>query len=238
MRKFSLLVTVLLVSFTALQAQGLDEVLKKHYKASAQEKIEKVTSITTVGKNTISSMGIEMPFTLYQARPLKLRVESEFQGSKVIQTFNGKEGWTYAPGMGFTTPQPLNEEELKMVVKQGTFGSPLWKYEENGNKVSLEGSSDDGKNHKVKLISSAGDESIIMISKETGLIYSVNTVSNIQGTDIEVEVRMKDYKTVKGIPISHFVATSMMGETSMTMTITSVEFNKKLESTLFEKPVI
>lgn len=238
MRKLFISTSILAVSLCSLSAQNLDNILKDHYKASAQEKMMKVNSITTSGINTYAAMGMETGFTLYQSRPNKLRVEADFQGSKIIQTFNGTTGWTYAPVMGINEPQEMGAEELKTILSQAEFQSPLWDYKTKGKTLELLGETDDGSAHKIKVTSENGDELTICINKKTSLIAKIISVQSVQGQEAEVEVEMKDYKDVKGIPTPHYIATKMGGQVANTIKMTSIEFDKKLDNSLFEKPVI
>ena len=57
------------------------------------------------------------------------------------------------------------------------------------------------------------------------------------GAETVVESEMKDYKVVKGIPTAHYMAIKIGGQTASTLTIESVEYDKPLDASLFEKPV-
>jgi outer membrane lipoprotein-sorting protein len=232
----------LTISFTiaafacSLYAQDLNKILNDHYKASAQDKLSDISSIAIKGK--VVAMGMETGIDIYQARPNKLRIEANLMGSKMIQTYNGTKGWTYAPGMGLTSPMEMGPEELKGILNQANMDSPLWDYEAKGNTVELLGSSEDGKAHKIKLTSAEAGEVTIFISKETSLISKINTTQNMQGMDMEIETELKDYKQVKGIPTAHYMGSKMGGQPISTITIESIEYNKKLDPALFEKPVV
>ena len=156
----------------------------------------------------------------------------------MIQTYNGTTGWTYAPGMGVTEPMAMGTEELKGVINQANMDSPLWDYKAKGNNVELLGSSADGKAHKIKLTSSEIGEVTVFISKETSLISKLITTQSAQGMDMEIETELKDYKDVKGIPTAHYIGSKMGGQPISTITFKSVEFNKALDASLFEKPVV
>ena len=132
MRILTISFAIAVFALSSLSAQNLDKILNDHYKASAQEKMTKIKTIRTSGKNVIATMGMETGFTLYQSRPNNLRVEADFQGSKIIQTYNGTTGWMYAPAMGINDPKELGTEELKSILTQAEFESPLWKYKEKG----------------------------------------------------------------------------------------------------------
>lgn len=238
MRRFTFIFAIAAFALSSISAQDLDKILNDHYKASAQEKLSKVTSITTTGKNTLTAMGMETAFTLYQARPNKIRVEASFVGQKIIQTYNGTTGWMYAPAMGITQPQQLGTAELKSIVDQAQINSPLWDYKAKGKQVELIGQSEDGSAYKVKVVSGENSEMTVYINKQSSLISKITTVQNVNGTESVVEMEMKDYKDVKGIPTAHFMTTKMGGQMVATITFESVEFNKELDPALFEKPVI
>jgi outer membrane lipoprotein-sorting protein len=220
----------------SLHAQDLNKILDDHYKASGQDKLSEITSISIQGN--LVAMGMESGITIYQARPNKLRIEASLMGSKMIQTFNGTTGWTYAPGMGVTEPLEMGTEELKGILNQANMDSPLWDYEAKGNKVELLGSSADGSAWKLKLTSADLGEITIFISKETSLISKINTVQNAQGMEMEIETELKDYKAVKGIPTAHYIGSKMGGQPVSTITFESIEYDKKLDPALFEKPAV
>ena len=89
----SLLMLALFAFQVSMDAQQLEEILQSHFKAAAQDKMGNIETIITHGKNRYSMGGIESSFIIYQARPNKIRIESQFQGSEVVQTYNGGANW-------------------------------------------------------------------------------------------------------------------------------------------------
>ena len=237
MRRLTISFALAFFAISLLNAQNLDKILNDHYKASGQDKMSKITSTTISGKINIAAMGMESGITLYQSRPNKLRVEADLMGSKMIQTYNGTTGWVYAPMMGITQPQEVGTEELKSLINQAQMDSPLWDYKAKGATVKLL-SSDDAGSNLVELTSAEGDKMTFHINKGTSLISKVTTTQMANGMEMEIETEMKDYKTIKGIPTAHYIATKMSGQLASTITFESVEYNKALDSSLFEKPVV
>ncbi len=237
MRKIILPLFLLIASISGAQAQNLESILEAHYKAASMEKMQKIETIFTTGKNMYSMAGIESSFTMYQARPNKLRIEAEVQGSKLIQTYNGEKGWMYAPAMGISQPKELSEQELETILNQAEFENPLWNYEEKGNTIEVIGSSEDGLEDHLKLTNEKGDVLNFFISKDTHLITTIKSTQLMGGSDQEIEIYMKDYKNVKGIPVSHYLSTKLGGQVVYTITIEKVEYNQDLDSALFDKPV-
>ena len=230
---FSFAIAVFALS---LSAQDLDKILNDHYKASGQDKLSKITSVTY--KGDLVAMGMATELTMYQARPQKLRIEAEIMGGKMIQTYNGSTGWLYGPTIGVMQPQELGADDLKALVNQAEIDGPLWDYETKGNKLELQGMSDDGSEHKIKLTTSAGDEMTIFINKESSLLSRMKMTQMVQGMESNIEIELKDYKEVKGIPTAHYMDTKMGGQTMSTINFKSIEFNKALDDALFGKPVV
>ena len=236
MRRLTISLVLALFAITALSAQDLDKILNDHYKASAQDKLSKITSTSMIGKSV--AMGMETALAFYMSRPNNLRIDINVAGSKIIQTYNGTTGWLYAPLMGVTEAREMTEDELKTVVNQANMDSPLWDYKARGNSVELIGTTEDGSAHMIKLITAGGDKMTICISKETSLVSKVITTQMAQGMETEIEIEFKDYKVIKGIPTAHYMGTKMGGQVVSAVTFESIEYNKTLDSSLFGKPVI
>jgi len=237
MRK--LLYTIAIAAFAtiSLQAQNLDQILKDHYKAHGQDKIAQVNTMVATYKMALTALGgMEMSLTIYQARPNKMRAETNMMGTQSITTYNGTTGWMLNPGMGVTEPQQMDEDEIRGAMQQAQFDSPLWNYKDKGNTLELLGSSDDGSAYVLKMTQKEGEPMTLMIDKKTSLITGITTHQLMGGSETEVQVNMKDYKTVKGIPTAHYMATKINGELMATMTLESIEYNQDLDPALFEKP--
>lgn len=238
MRKLLISTAILAFALSSVQAQNLDQILKAHYKASGQEKLAKIKTVITTGKNNYATAGIESSFTIYQAKPDNLRVQADFMGSEVIQTYNGTTGWMYAPAMGITQPQELADAELKTVLQQASFESQLWNYQEKGHTLELLGSTDDGSAHKLKMIQEDDTEMTFLIDKKSNLITGLIIVQGMGDSEAEMVSTMKDYKSVKGIQTAHYISTKMDGELIATVVIESIEYDKDIDPALFEKPMV
>lgn len=235
MRKI-LIILLVLQMLPALYAQDLSSILEAHYKAAAQERMQKVKSMITSGINTFTTGGIESTFITYQARPDKLRVEGVFQRSKVIQTYNGENAWRYAPAMGVTSPVEITGGEKEALLNQVEFENRLWNYAENGAELELIESGDDEAIH-LQLKTAEGDFIHYHLDRESYLISSIMTSQIMGGSEAKIELVMEEYKTVKGIPIAHRGLTRMNGQVVVTLEIQKVEINRKIDPLLFEKPI-
>ncbi len=228
--------TLFLVTTTS--AQDLADILDLHFKAAEQKKMEKVETIITSGKHVYSMAGYESTFIKYQSRPNMVRIQGEIQGSQVIQTYNGQKGWMYAPGMGISEPKEMMEQEIETILKQTEFENPLWNYREKGNSLDFVGVTKDEAEDHLRLTSNKGDVLNFFINRKTHLITSIKSQRIIGGSETEIEVILQEYKNVKGIPVAQYVVTKMNGETVTIVDIEKVEFNKKIDPALFEKPTM
>jgi len=224
------------LSAAEVLSQEPADLLEEHYSAAAQEKMSAVETIVTSGKNIYSMAGFETTFTSYQARPNRIRVEADFQGSNVIQTYNGEKGWIYAPVMGIPEPAELRGYELKTLLAQSGFENPLWNYRSGANTLEVvEGESEESEYH-LKLTSREGEVRHFYLDRKTMLIHSVGSTRVMGGTESRVELVLDRYRTIRGIPVAHRVITRLNGQTVTTIEIEKVEFNRKLDPALFEKP--
>ncbi|MCK5693908.1 MAG: hypothetical protein KAI08_13690 [Bacteroidales bacterium] len=238
MRRLTISLVLAAFALSSLAAQDLDKILNDHFKASAQDKMSNITSTVMKGKLNIVAMGMETEMTMYHARPSNFRMEMALMGSQMVTTYNGTTGWTYAPAMGVTEPKEMGINEIKVVLDQANMDSPLLNYKEMGNNLELLGTSEDGSAYKIKLTKAEGDEMVIFISKESSLLSKVITRQSVNGMDTEIEMEMKDYKTIKGVPVAHYMGSKMSGQLFSTITFESIEFNKALDSALFGKPAV
>ncbi|NOR73560.1 MAG: hypothetical protein GQ525_00215 [Draconibacterium sp.] len=230
-----LLLFLFVASINIAQAQSLDDVLKKHFKAVGQEKL--VAAQTFYMKAKISQMGMELPMEMRMERPNKFIVETEMQGQKMIQAFDGEKGWMIAPWIS-TEPQELAGEQLKQAMEQADFEGELYNYEAKGHSVDFVGKVNvDGKEaYRIKLTAKDGSIKNYFIDAETDLIFKVKAKVSAMGQEVEVEQKMSDYKDFGGV----IMATKMESITALgnvSIIIEEFQVNQKFDEAIFKQPV-
>ncbi len=235
MYKLSLFIIFFLIS-AAIRAQNLESILEAHYKASASEKMEKVNTIITHGRNVNSMAGIESAFTIYQSRPHKILIEAEYQGSKVLQSYNGDAGWIYAPRMGISEPEQITGDELETLLAQAEIDDPLWNFRQKGSTLELVSEEPKNSEYQIRLTTAKNLIRDFFISSESFLITSYRTLQLMGGTETEIEVILEDYREVEGIPIAHRLISKMNGQVVGNILIDKVEINKYIDPAKFDKP--
>jgi outer membrane lipoprotein-sorting protein len=244
MKKILFILIALLLAGITVDAQKMnpDKILKKHFKAIGQENLDKVKTMTVTGTN--SMMGMEFPFTMQAKRPGKLRIEAEVQGNKMIQTYNGKEGYMVAPWTGTTDPQQMEEDQLGQLKDQADIDGKLYNYKEKGSQLELVGNEDINgvSTFKLKLtekpVNEGGAAQIshwFIDSKEFQLVKSIAT-ANMQGVDTEVETIFSNFKIVDGINMAFSMEMIAGGNPFSQLTLDKITFNEEMDDQLFEKP--
>lgn len=228
------LAVLIIASMNFVQAQSLDDVLKKHFKAVGQEKL--VAANTYYMKAKLSQMGMDLPMEMKMKKPNKFLVEMEMQGQKMIQAYDGEKGWMIAPWIS-PDPQVLEGDQLKQATEQADFEGELYNYTQKGHTVDFVGKVNaDGKEaYKLKLTSKDGSVKNYFIDAKTNLIFKVKAKIEAQGQEIEVDQLLSDYKDFDGIKM----ATKMVSKTPMgNVSITVIDFkiNEKFDDAVFAQP--
>jgi outer membrane lipoprotein-sorting protein len=229
-------ILLLLILASSVYAQSIDEILAKHFEAINQEKLSSVKSIKIQAK--MSMMGQEMPMTVMQKRPAKIRSDIEMQGKKIITIYNGKEGWMINPMMGSTEPQKIPDAQLEAALSETNFfDSEINNYAEKGHSVEkLDDGEVQGKSaYVLQLNHKNGTKFKFYFDKSDYLILKTTAKVSQMGMEIDVESFNKDYKKVDDILFAHTVEVHSNGQLFQTTKMTSIELNKDIEDSLFEK---
>ena len=238
MKKSKLLIMIIIsvVLAASLYAQSADDILAKHFDAVNQEKLSSVNSLKIMA--TMSMMGQEVPMTVYQKRPDKIRTEVEMQGMKMKTVINGKEGWTMNPMMGATEPQKIPESQMESATGDSDFfDSELFDYAGKGHTVvKLDDAEVNGKSAYVLQLNHKNGQSVkYYIDKSNYLILKTSAHVKNMGVEVDVDSYHKDYKEVNDIPFAHTIEVYSNGQLFQTTKITAIELNKDVDDTMFEK---
>ena len=216
------------------QAQSLNEVLDKHFKAVGQEKLATIQSFYVKAK--VSQMGMEMPMEMKIKKPDMFIVSIEMQGQKMIQAFDGQKGWMIAPWVS-AEPQELVGDQLAQAKQQVDMEGELYNYEKKGSTAELAGKVNvDGKDsYRIKLTSKDGNEKDYFIDANTYFMNKVKAKISAQGQTVDVEQIMSDNKTIDGITMPMKIESkSPMGSAIILME--EIKFNEKFDDAIFKQP--
>ncbi|NIJ51601.1 outer membrane lipoprotein-sorting protein [Dyadobacter arcticus] len=221
-----------------LSAQTLDEIIAKHIQAmGGADKLSKLKSLKITAEMDVMKMKVPITTTIIQDQGF--RSETTVQGMTVVQAINGNTGWAINPMTGQTKATALPEEAVKSMTAE-TDLTGLYNYKEKGYVLTLEGEEDlaGAKVYKVSMTLKNGIKRINYISKDTFYILKIIVHATMNGQDIKSENLQSNFKQVDGVtyPFTSEVTTSAMPGTTMTLVITTLEVNPKIDPNIFTMP--
>ena len=96
--------------FVQLRAQTAEDVISRHIEAvGGRSVLSQIKSISV--ESTVQVQGSDAPSTLTILNGKGYRLESEFNGQKIIQVYTEKGGWSLNPMSGSNDPQPLASDQ-------------------------------------------------------------------------------------------------------------------------------
>lgn len=229
------LVTMVSVS----SAITLDEIVAKNIEARGGEAaFKKIQSLKANVSMSMAQAGMEMSMSITMKRPQKMYVEIEVMGAKIVQAYDGKNGWSINPMMGSDKPQQMSEEELKDIRENANMDGDFIDYKTKGTKLEYLGTADvDGTTaYKIKVTKKDGLTKMVFVDAITFLELKEERSTNLGGQELEAEFVYGDYRSVGGIQFPMLMETRYQGQTVMSMTWSNIETNVKIDDSLFAMP--
>ena len=234
--KPSVFVLAAVLVCTVVHAQTADEIISKYVTAiGGKSAVESVKSLYI--EADVDVAGNNVPSTTWIVNGKGYKNEVEFGGSKILNCYTDKGGWTVNPMLGSTTAQPIPEEQLKSVKGQINVGGPLYDYASKGNKVELIGKdAGDSGDYKIKLTTPSSVVVTIFINKKTYLIDKTVSTISAQGQDMETTVTFSDYRKLDGGFVFNFAQQVVLPMYTLSITNKKVEVNKPIDPSIFDMP--
>jgi outer membrane lipoprotein-sorting protein len=231
--------TLIIFCFLAvysLPAQDLKEILNNYYETVGMDKLHQVNNMVTKGK--INQMGMDMTYTVTVTRSGKMYLEVPLQGMTMLRAFDGQMAWMTAPWTGSTDPVVLGEFETKAMKTQVDIDGMLFEPETKGYTMEYLGKEDmDGSPvYVIKLKDASGDEYSYYLDAENFVILKAKATLEYQGSKIETETFMSNYKPVEGIIMPFSMESKMNGQLQSTITVDEYLFNQEVNDSIFIKP--
>jgi hypothetical protein len=219
---------------TAQSALTADEIVSKYVAAiGGKDAIGKVKSLYT--ESSIAMMGADNPSTTTLVDGVGYKNETDFNGTKIVQCFTDKGGWSINPMAGAAGATPMPDDIYNAGKGQINVGGPLYDYAAKGNKVELFGK--DGNAWKIKLTSKENVETVYLIDSTSFLLTTVKTKGKMQDQDVDITTKLSDYrKTDVGYMVPYAIDVDLGGQFNLTVTVKKVELNKTIDPAVFEMP--
>ena len=229
-----ILVVSALASAVSLSAQTADEIVSKYVTAiGGKAAISQVKSVYT--ENSISMMGNENPSSTTIVDGVGYKNEMEFNGTKIVQCYTDKGGWTVNPMAGAADPTPMPDDVYNAGKGQIYVGGALYDYAAKGGSVELLGK--DGNAYKIKLTSKEKVETTFLIDSTSFLVTTVMSKGKMQDQDVDITAKLSDYrKTDLGYMIPYAIDIDFGGQFGLTIAVKKVELNKTIDPAIFAMP--
>lgn len=233
-RPFAAALVAVAFSAPTIAAQTPNAILERYNKAvDPQGVLPSIQGMKSTVAMEAPAMGMSMTINAVAARPNLVIVVTDIPGLGVVrQGSDGNTVWSTDPMQG---PRILSGVEAATIIESSALNSilrspdlftamePAGAYDAAGDATTC-----------VKFTWKSGRETTDCFSDATGLLARTLTKQVSQMGEVEVEMLIKDYRSVSGLMIPHLVESTMMGM-AMTITTTSMEFGPQPAS-LFELP--
>ena len=244
-RRFLTALALVAMLAPMVHAETVDEIVAKNIQArGGMEKLKAVKTMKATGKLVMGGGAMEIPFTRVSKRPNAMRMDFTFQGISGTQAYDGKTAWQIMPFQtGKKDPEQSNAEQTKLLEEQADFDGPLVDWKTKGSTVELVGteSVDGADAFKLKVTRKSGNVDYMYIDKETGLEVKTESKRTINGTEIESESKMSDYKEVDGMTVPFTMSSGMKGgpeQAQQKIVLEKIEFNVTTGDSDFVMPAV
>jgi len=229
--KKTILLLVAVFAAVSINAQTVQEIVKKYTTANKLDKVSSISTVKITGR--MSMMGTDMPMELWMKNPDKLKTVMNFNGQDMVTAINGNKGFTINPMSGSTTPTELPLSQIEQNKNSLIYYNYLDEYLKKG-KVTLEGSENVGDKpaFKLKILMDEGTTMTVFIDKGSFLMIkgTLNTTAN--GVDVNADIIYSDFKDNNGVFLPMKQTTTANGM-EFIIIYDKVEVNIPMEDSVF-----
>lgn len=228
---FLLLLTAASLGFAA-KAQTADDIIGKYVDAiGGKDKLGQMKSVYT--EATVNVMGSDNPASTTLLVGKGYRSEAEINGSKIIQCYTDKGGWSINPFAGVTDAAPMPDDQYQAGKDDIWVGGSLLNYKANGYTVEL--LPKDGNNYPVKI--TAGKQvTTYFIDANTSLLNKITSTVSVQGQTTDVTTAYSNYQKTDFGYLAPYKIDVDLGQIQLAYTVKSIAVNKDVDSKIFDMP--
>lgn len=217
-----------LIMVSVMNAQSLDEIVKKY---TAANKLDQVGNHKTIKITAnISMMGMEMPMQIWMKNPDKVKSVTSFNGQDIIQVVDGSKGYSINPMAGSSDPVPMTPDQISQTARSNMFQNYMADYLKAG-KLTLAGEENvnDKPAYKIKATIDGATTADVFIDKSSFLMVKQSINSN----GMTIDSYVSDYTETNGFMIPMKTTTSAQGM-DILINFTKVEVDTPIEDSVFE----
>ena len=213
-----------LFTFSAINAQSLDEIVKKYTDAN---KFAQTSHLKTIKMTaTMAMMGMEIPIDLWMKSPNKIKSVSTINGMEIISVFDGQKGYLVNPMAGSSQPVEMTSDKVTETLRSSLFQNYIANYLKNGQ-LTLDGEEkiNDKPAYKLKATLEGGTNLNLFIDKASFLLVKISTAT--------VDSFPSQYTETNGVflPMKNTGSTNGM---EFTVTYSNVEADLPMDDSIFK----
>jgi len=230
--------TVPLLVVSTLQAQTVDDVVRRYLEARGGiVKLRSVQSLRLTGLMDLP--GVSAPFVLELARPGRMRTEFTVEGQKGVRAWDGRTAWEQLPLPG-ERPRPMSPEDAAEARAQADVDfSPLVDAAAKGYTIELIGRDRLPGGDTWKLVVRGNDipPRTMHLDAKTHLVVQTVDRRDVDGRQVEFVTEVGDYRTVNGLVFPHRIDVGPKGSPErQRLVIQRIEVNPPLDVARFAMP--
>ena len=231
MKKIVLFLVAIVVTM-AINAQSLEEIVKKFTEANKYDKVASISTIKITAK--MSMMGMDVPMQLLMKNPNKIKTTTNISGQEIIAVFDGVKGYSINPMSGSSAPVEMTADQIKNTQNSNLFQNPLATYFKAG-KLTLLGEEkvNDKSAFKIKADLDGGNSTSMFIDKATYYLIKNTSTVNAGGQTMTVDSYPSDYKDINGLIVPMKTTSSAQGM-EFTLVFDKVEVNVPIDDSVFQ----
>jgi hypothetical protein len=219
-------------------AQTANDVINKYIDAmGGKAKLLQLNSVYE--EMTTSVMGQDIPGKVWIVNNKGMRTEMSVMNQNMITVMTKDTGWMVNPLAGSSDPRPLPMAQIKQSASRLDLRGQLMDYTSKGFTATLLGKEAvNGKdNYKIKLTKTGEQNFTFFIDASTYLITKIQTVVNANGTTVDTDIELSDYKkTPEGYSFPYTTTINVNPGGEIKSTITKLTVNPAVNPALFQKP--
>lgn len=231
-----LIIAISLCFPSLLFAQTAEEIIAKHIIAhGGADNLNNVESIKLTG--TFSAFSIEKDYTAFKTKDGCYYADFHLGEQHVIESYNGKKGWTIDPWQEILYARNINSKETDVFQQKAEFFTPFFNYKEKGHTVEYIGKQDiDGTDtYALKLNKTNGTTQTWYLDSKTYLEYKCEAPWVDFAVPMPAEMYFDDFRTVEGVVIP-FYTERFFWQRDRVIQLETVEINPKFEKDLLIMP--
>lgn len=227
----------LLAAAGAAFAMDANELINKSLEAQGGlAAMQAVKSQKATGK--FLTQGMEIPYTMVQARPNRMRIDAAVMGMSIIQCFDGTNGWSVNPMTGSTDAQPMSDMELKGFRLQADMDGPLVGWADKGYVAEYMGQEDVEGTPAYRLRLDTKQDVVLdyWFDADSFLLLKQNSKMKIDQGEFETQNYPSDYRQQDGLTIPFSIETRRGDQVLNTIVIDTLEPGVAVDDAVFVMP--